>query len=259
MTSSPSQEPSRGMAASMTGHMLKVAALVPARNEEDCLPELLDRLARAGIARTIVVDNGSTDATAAIAASRGAAVVRVGRPGYGRACRAGIRALLTWEDPPEVLLFVDADDFLAPEQAAQLATPILSGRSDLVVGERRPVPGRRGVRVHARAGNALVTFILRRLFGSKVKDLGPFRAIRVSCLRRLELDDPDFGWYVQMQVRALKSGCRVTGVPVAFHARTAGKSKVSGSASASVRASMKILLTLGVEALRRARWAHHSG
>jgi glycosyltransferase involved in cell wall biosynthesis len=238
--------------------MLAVAALVPARNEADCLPELLDRLADARVARTIVVDNGSTDSTAAIAANRGATVVRAARPGYGRACQAGIRMLLTWEELPEVLLFVDADDFLAPAQAEHLVNPILAGRADLVVGERQAVPGERGVRAHARLGNAFVTSTLRRIYGSDVKDLGPFRAVRVSCLRSLQLDDPDFGWYVQMQVRALKSGCRVIGVPVAFHARTAGESKVSGSASASVRAGIKILGTLGLEMLRKPGPAHHS-
>ena len=234
-----------------------VAALVPARNEAECLPELLDRLAAAGIARTIVVDNGSTDDTAAIARDRGAAVVQVARPGYGRACQAGIRAALAWEETPEVLLFVDADDFLAPGQAEHLVAPILHGRADLVVGDRRSVPGEPGVRLHARIGNALVTRILRRIYGSKVEDLGPFRAIRVSCLRSLQLDDQDFGWYVQMQVRALKHGCRVISVPVAFRARTAGSSKVSGSASASLRAGIKILLTLAAEIPRKPGPAHH--
>jgi glycosyltransferase involved in cell wall biosynthesis len=238
--------------------MRAVAALVPARNEADCLPELLDRLADARIVRTIVVDNGSTDGTAEIATSRGATVVVATRPGYGRACQAGIRTLFAWEEQPEVLLFVDADDFLAPPQAENLVAPILAGSADLVVGERQTAPGESGVRVHARIGNAFVTRVLGRVYGSAVEDLGPFRAIRISCLRSLQLDDPDFGWYVQMQVRALKSGCRVVGVPVAFRARTAGRSKVSGSASASARAGIKILGTLGVEILRRPGRAHHA-
>ena len=225
----------------MTRDMLAVAALVPARNEAECLPELFNRLAEARIARTIV----------------GATVVRTHRPGYGRACQAGIRELLTWEDTPEVLLFIDADDFLAPAQAQHLVGPILGGRADMVIGERRSVPGQRGVRLHARAGNAFVTGFLRWAFRSKVRDLGPFRAIRVSCVRSLQLDDQDYGWYVQMQVRALKSGCRVSGVPVAFHARTAGESKVSGSLTASIRAGFRILVTLAFEVIRRPRWTHH--
>ena len=237
--------------------MIPVAVLIPARNEAECLPDLLDRLSAAEVECTIVVDNGSTDATAEIAAGRGATVVHVAEPGYGRACLAGIRELLSWEDRPEVLVFVDADDFLAPAQIEELVRPVLAGRADQVVGERRSDPGLPGVRAHARLGNAFITTLLRRVYGSRVRDMGPFRAIRISCLQGLDLDDPDYGWFVQMQVRALRAGCRVRGVPVAFRARTAGVSKVSGSMSGSVRAGVKILKTLAYEILRSPGRAHH--
>ncbi len=238
--------------------MKGVAVLVPARNEADCLPGLLDRLSTAGIDLIIVVDNGSTDDTARIAADRGATVAREPAPGYGRACLAGIRELAAAGMPPEVLVFMDADDFLAPSQVGNLVAPIATQEADLVVGERRSSPGTRGVRPHARIGNALVTSVLRRLYGSSVRDLGPFRAIRFSCLRRLELDDPDYGWYVQMQVRALRSGCRVVGVPVDFHARTAGISKVSGSVRGSVLAGIKMLWTLAGEIVGGSDRRHHA-
>jgi glycosyltransferase involved in cell wall biosynthesis len=199
--------------------VIPVAVLIPARNEAECLPRLLDRLSAAEVERTIVVDNGSTDSTAEIAAGRGATVVHVAEPGYGRSC--------------------------------------LAGRADQVVGERRSGPGVPGVRAHARLGNAFITTLLRRVYGSRVRDMGPFRAIRISCLQGLDLDDPDYGWFVQMQVRALRAGCRVRGVPVAFRARTAGVSKVSGSMSGSVRAGVKILKTLAYEILRSPGRAHH--
>ncbi len=238
--------------------MKGVAVLVPARNEADCLPDLLDRLSAAGVDLVIVVDNGSTDGTAQIAAERGAVVTREPLPGYGRACLAGIGELVAEGQPPEVLVFVDADDFLAPSQIESLVAPIARDEADLVVGERQSNPGARGVRPHARMGNALVTSVLRRVYGNGVRDLGPFRAIRFSCLRRLELDDPDYGWYVQMQVRALRSGCRVVGVPVDFLARTAGRSKVSGSVRGSVFAGVKILWTLAGEIVGGPGRRHHS-
>lgn len=238
--------------------MKGVAVLVPARNEADCLPDLLDRLSAADIDLVIVVDNGSMDDTARIAAERGAAVTLEPVPGYGRACLAGIRELAAAGQPPEVLVFMDADDFLAPSQIGSLVAPIAGDEADLVIGERRSNLGGPGVRWHARMGNALVTGVLRRVYGSGVRDLGPFRAIRFSCLRRLELDDPDYGWYVQMQVRALRSGCRVVGVPVDFHARTAGKSKVSGSVRGSVLAGIKILWTLTGEIVGGPGRRHHS-
>lgn len=235
-----------------------VTVLVPAHNEADCLPDLLDRLSGTDVDRVIVVDNGSTDGTARVAAERGATVVSEPVRGYGRACLAGIRELVAAEHPPQILVFVDADDFLAPSQLEGLVAPIVRDAADLVVGERRSSPGDTGVRVHAQMGNALVTGVLRRLLGSHVRDLGPFRAIRFSCLRRLELDDPDYGWYVQMQVRALRSGCRVIGLPVDFHARTVGRSKVSGSLRGSVLAGIKILRTLAGEIGSGIERRHHS-
>lgn len=237
--------------------MQGVAVLIPARNEAACLPDLLERLAAAGLDRVIVVDNGSTDDTARLAAELGAAVVHEPVPGYGRACQAGIRELAGRRRPPEIVVFVDADDSLAPPQIERLVAPIARGEADLVVGERRPGPGVRGVRWHARLGNALVTGLLRLIYGGGVRDLGPFRAVRFFCLRHLELDDPDYGWYVQMQVRAIRGGCRVVGLPVEFRARTAGSSKVSGSVRASVLAGIKILKTLAEEVAGSPERRHH--
>ncbi len=238
--------------------MKGVVVLVPARNEADGLPDLLGRLASAGVDRVIVVDNGSTDGTAQVAVELGATVVAEPVPGYGRACLSGIRELITAGQPPEILVFLDADDFLAPSQIGDLVAPIARDEADLVVGERRSDPGEPGVRPHAKMGNAFVTGVLRRIYGSGVRDLGPFRAIRFSCLRCLALDDPDYGWYVQMQVRALRNGCRVVGVPVDFHARTHGTSKVSGSVRGSVLAGIKILWTLAAEIVGGPVRRHHS-
>lgn len=238
----------RGAAAAPTDG--EVAVLIPARDEEASLPLLLEELTSAAPAvRLLVVDNGSRDGTAAVARTAGARVVSERRAGYGRACQAGLRALESAGTLPEVVVFLDADDHRAPSQLRRLLKPIRAGRADLVVGERRATNGR-GVRAHAALGNRLVTAVLRGLYGSSVRDMGPFRAMRWECLRILALDEPDFGWYVQMQVRALRSGFRVMGVPVAFERRRRGRSKISGSWVASARAGRTMLRTLAREVVR---------
>lgn len=227
-----------------------VGILVPARDEEASLPWLLEALACAApAARVLVVDNGSADGTAAAAKAGGARLVSEPRAGYGRACRAGLRAFESEERPPEVVVFLDADDHRAPSQLGPLLAPIRAGRADLVVGERRAAEGP-GVRAHAALGNRLVTATLAGLYGSTVRDMGPFRAVRRECLRILALDEPDYGWYVQMQVRALRCGFRVVGVPIAFERRRRGRSKISGSWLASARAGRVMLRTLAREVVR---------
>lgn len=230
--------------------ILRYAILIPARDEADALGPLLEQVGAADPrpAAVVVVDNGSQDETADVARLAGAVVVSEPRPGYGRACRTGIEHLSRAE-PPEALVFLDADDFAAPAQLGDLLRPIAEGRADLVIGERRSAR-RSGVRLHARWGNRLVLALMRGLYGSNVRDMGPFRAIRWSCLERLRLDDRNYGWYVQMQVRALRSGYRVLGVPVRFERRTVGRSKISGSTRASLAAGRIMLRTLATEAIR---------
>lgn len=253
MTADPHGPP--GMVTSGDGgRRAHYAVLIPARNEAEVLPTLFAALREAGSPwadTVVVVDNGSTDGTAEVARSLGARVVVEPRPGYGRACLAGIRTL-TGPEAPDTLVFLDADDFRAPAQVARLLGPIERGEADLVIGERVSEAGGDGVRWHARLGNRLVLAVLRVALGSRIHDMGPFRAIRWTTLRALGLDDETYGWYVQMQVRALKLGARVTGVPVRFARRSVGTSKVSGNALASLRAGWVMLRTLAVELARPA-------
>jgi len=197
----------------------------------------------------VVVDNGSNDGTGDIARRLGATVLEESRLGYGQACLAGIDWLRA-NAAPDALVFLDADDFSAPAQLDRLLAPIQSDEADLVIGERRAT-GVGGVRWHAKLGNRLVLAALRGLYGSNVRDMGPFRAIRWSTLEALALDDTNYGWYVQMQVRALRGEHRVQGLEVAFERRTVGRSKVSGSLTASLRAGWGMLSTLAIETTRR--------
>lgn len=232
-----------------------MALLIPARDEEESLPGLLAELRGADpgpgvrLSEIIVVDNGSTDRTGKIAVAAGATWVREPRVGYGRACQRGIAELRRRPVPPDVLVFLDADDLLAPGQIGSLVGPIHAGRADLVIGERYHPRGE-GVRSHAALGNRWISWVLKGMYASPTRDMGPFRAIRWDCLRELALDDPTYGWYVQMQVRALRLGYRVEGIPVAFRRRTLGQSKVSGSLKASAAAGYVMLRTLAVETIR---------
>lgn len=226
---------------------MRYAFLIPARDEAEALPALLERvraISDGDLGRVVVVDNGSSDDTAAIAIRAGATLVSEPRPGYGRACRRGIRALRV--EPPDVLVFLDADDLEAPAQLERLLAPLRSWSADLVVGERRSPPGG-GVRWHARLGNWLILTLMRGLYGPTPRDMGPFRAIRWAELERLRLDDPNFGWYVQMQVRAARAHLRTAGVPVRFERRSLGRSKVSGSVRGSLMAGWIMLRTLARE------------
>ena len=227
---------------------MRVAILIPARDEAAALPRLFDALGPERVRTAVVVDNGSRDATAEIAGAAGARVVGEPRAGYGRACLAGIAHLRA--APPDVLVFLDADDFAAADQLEVLLRPIEEDRADVVIGERTAGSGE-GVRWHARLGNRLVLAVMRRLYGADIRDMGPFRAVRWSTLESLALDDVNYGWYVQMQVRALRAGARVRGEPVRFERRSVGRSKVSGSPLASVRAGWVMLRTLFVETTRR--------
>ena len=187
----------------------------------------------------IVSDNGSTDATADVARRAGATVVSQPERGYGAACLAALATL-----PPEIeaVVFMQADASEDPAQAAELLAPLFDGRADLVLGSRVLGQAARGALLpHQRFGNWLATTLIRLLYRHRYTDLGPFRAIRVDALRRLNMRDRNFGWTVEMQIKALRQGLRVMEIPVRYGVRAAGENKVSGNLRASVQAGVKIL------------------
>jgi len=230
--------------------MRRVALLMPALDEEDALPPILQAIPD-GIGRVVVVDNGSTDRTAEVAAEGGAEVVEEDERGYGAACLAGIGHLEHVDPSPEVLVFMDADGSDDPADVHRLVTPIVSGEADLVLGVRRGVGGDVGtILSHARLGNRIVLTLTRLLFGRTFQDLPPFRAIGFEALKRLEMDDRNWGWTLQMQIRALRHGLRIQEVDVTHRRRTEGVSKISGSFGMSVRVGAKMFWTLARERLR---------
>ena len=220
----------------------RLALLIPALNEEQALAKVLDELPRSLFARVVVVDNGSTDATAAAARARGAEVVAESRRGYGRACLAGLAALVGEAD---IVVFMDADASDVPAEALRLIEPIRRGKADLVIGSRalgQAEPG--ALFAHQRWGNWLAVTLIRLLYGFRYTDLGPFRAIRWTSLEALGMRDLDFGWTAEMQVKALRRGLRVREVPVSYRVRI-GRSKISGTVGGAVRAALKIFWTIG--------------
>ena len=219
---------------------VSVAVIIPALNEERAIASVLRDLPRTSVQQLIVVDNGSTDRTGEIAAAFGATVVGEPKRGYGRACLAGMAAL----ESPDIVVFLDGDYSDHPDELPQLVGPIAENRADLTIGSR--VLGRRergALTPQARLGNALATVLIRALFGVRFTDLGPFRAIGYRQLLQLEMADRDYGWTVEMQVKAARRRLRCLEIPVSYRRRI-GVSKISGTAIGSIKAGYKILWTI---------------
>ncbi|MHC4838138.1 MAG: glycosyltransferase family 2 protein [Planctomycetota bacterium] len=223
-----------------------IDALIPALDEEASLPGVLRGLEGRGLRRVVVVDNGSTDDTAGVAAAHGAEVTAEPRRGYGAACLTGLRYLLA--AAPEVVVFLDADGADHPDDLDALLAPIRSRDAEMVVGSRVLGEAERGALTPVQTfGNVLSTALLGAIWEVRFTDLGPFRAVTWGALGRMMMTDPDFGWTVEMQARAARLGVPSAEVPVRYRRRAAGRSKVSGSVRGSVRAGTKILWTIGRE------------
>ncbi len=221
----------------------RINVVIPAFNEEASLPLVLGSVPKPPVGRVIVVDNNSKDNTAAVAEQGGAIVVSELRPGYGSACLGGL-AYLRDHEPPDIVVFLDADFSDHPEELPELVSPILHGDADLVIGSR--VLGNRqpgALLPQARAGNLIACSLIRILYGYRYTDLGPFRAIRWTALESLDMSDPDFGWTAEMQVKALRARLAIAEVPVSYRKRV-GVSKITGTVRGTVMAGYKILWTV---------------
>lgn len=223
--------------------------LIPARNEAEALKAFLPELTPLPVRQIVLVDNGSVDQTADIAHRHRCQVVHHPVPGYGGACLAGIRYLA--EDPPDVLVFMDADRSDDPNDFRAITTPILDKTHQMVIGSRilgQCEPG--SLTPQQRFGNWLATRLIRFFWNVKFTDLGPFRAITWKALQELKMRDQNFGWTVEMQIKAAQKKMNVTEVPVRYRRRI-GQSKISGTVSGVVKAGTKILWTIFWAAWRK--------
>jgi glycosyltransferase involved in cell wall biosynthesis len=224
----------------------RVTVILPALNEAAALPTALASFPPE--VDLLVVDNGSTDQTAAVAAAHGARVVHEPRRGFGAACWAGVQA----SPDAEVIAFADADGSFDGADLAVVAGPALAGEADLVVGSRmaRRAPG--AMSALAVLENRLLGLACRLLFQVPLTDLGPYRAIRRDRLLGLGMTDRGSGWPLEMIGRAGRAGLRVAEVPVRYRPRAGGRSKVSGSVRGTVRAvTAMALVTLALLRERR--------
>jgi glycosyltransferase involved in cell wall biosynthesis len=218
------------------------ALIIPALNEEESIGMLLRRIPREIFAQVIVVDNGSRDQTAAVSTAAGAHVISEPRRGYGQACWTGIQHV---HDSVTAIAFMDADFSDDPEDLVKVLQRFDEDQWDLVLGSRlmgNPEPG--SLTELQQFGNWLSTRLIEMIWQVRFTDLGPMRVVRRTSLERLALRDRTFGWTVEMQARAAQLRLRSCEVPVHYHRRAHGRSKISGTVIGSLRAGVRILWTI---------------
>lgn len=224
----------------------RIDVIIPAYNESASLPSVLADIPRDWVREIVVCNNASTDNTAEVALSCGATVLDQPRKGYGSACLKGIEYLRNKPagEQPDIVVFLDGDYSDHPDQLPEIVAPIIEHDYELVIGSRALGKMERGsMQPQQIFGNWLATNLIRLFYRVEFTDLGPFRAIKFPQLLALNMEDPDFGWTVEMQVRAAKAGLRCTEVPVRYRQRI-GVSKVSGTVRGSFLAGHKILWTI---------------
>lgn len=215
----------------------------PVYNEAESIPLVLADVPRPPVRRIVMADNNSTDGSAEIARENGAVVVPAPVQGYGSACLAALDYIRK-NDPPDIVVFLDADYSDHPEELPRVVEPILKGEADFVIGSR--VLGERepgALLPQARMGNFVACTLIRLLYGHRYTDLGPFRAAAWPAFESLGMKDPNFGWTAELQVKALRAKKRVVEVPVSYRKRV-GVSKITGTIKGTFMAGYKILWTV---------------
>ena len=222
---------------------MSVLVIIPAFNEARAIGQVVGDIPNALVDEVVVVDNASTDETEDNARAAGATVISEARQGYGFACLRGIEYANAKQ--PDILVFLDGDYSDHPEEMADLVAPIRQGRADFVVGSRIRGDSDPGAMLpQAQIGNRLACTLMNWIWDVRYTDLGPFRAVRFRDLLALDMQDETFGWTIEMQIKAAEAGLRIEEVPVSYRRRV-GVSKITGTISGTVRASAKILWTIG--------------
>jgi glycosyltransferase involved in cell wall biosynthesis len=219
---------------------MSTAVIIPALNEEGAIAAVVRDSLVQDIDWVIVADNGSSDETAEIARQAGAQVVDVPRLGYGYACAAGTARAIALG--ATVLVYIDGDYSSVPDEMVRLLNPLRENKADLVLGSRvLGTIGEGAMPPHQKFGNDVSSWLISKLYGVKVTDLGPYRAIRTELIQELGMREMTFGWPTEMMVKAVRNGARIVEVPVSWRRRRAGQSKVSGNLRGSLLAAYYIL------------------
>jgi len=227
---------------------VKIVVVIPALDEADAIAAVIAAIPTDLQCEVVVVDNGSTDETAARARAAGATVLRADPPGYGRACRCGAeRARAVGAG---VIVFLDGDFSDDPADMSALVAPLVAGEADLAIGSRlRGGLAAGAMPWHQQVGNRLIAAALRPLYGLSLTDLGPFRAIRADFYARLEMGEMTYGWPVEMVAKAARAHGRVREISVSYRPRI-GRSKISGTVRGTIGATYFLL----TRTLLYARW-----
>lgn len=232
--------------------MIRISLVIPARDEAECIGSVVAGFVGARnesgapwFDEVVVADNGSRDQTGALAQKAGATVVFEARPGYGSACLAALDLLRARRaGPPEIVVFADGDGSNDPADLSALLEPIRKGYADLVIGARARPEDRASMSFTQRFGNRLACSLMRPMAKVAYTDLGPYRAIRWVSLEKLGMADRNYGWTVEMQLKAVRFGLRIREVTVRNHDRLGGRSKVSGTVRGVAGAGYKIISTI---------------
>ncbi|WP_268033752.1 glycosyltransferase family 2 protein [Algoriphagus sp. PAP.12] len=220
-----------------------IDVIIPAFNEEKSIPKVIHDIPKF-VRHVVVANNNSTDQTAAVAEKAGAVVVFEGQKGYGKACLTAMDWIKNQEVHPDIVVFLDGDYSDYPEELTDLVQPILEGKADMVIGSRALGERESGsMTVPQVFGNWLATTMMKYIQGAKFSDLGPFRAIDWPKLLSLNMVDQNYGWTIEMQIKAHQAGMKYLEVPVNYRKRI-GVSKVSGTVKGVFGAGYKIILTI---------------
>ncbi|MGR3319811.1 MAG: glycosyltransferase family 2 protein [Candidatus Anammoxibacter sp.] len=214
---------------------------MPAYNEEEAICLVIRDIPKQLVDRIVVVDNGSDDSTALNAETAGAYVVKEPTRGYGKACLKGIASLSRDTD---IVVFLDGDYSDYPEDMKDIVRPIINGEADMTIGSRIIGQRKKGaLMLHSSMGNVFASFLIRIFWGFRYTDLGPFRAIRYKSLMQIGMKDTNFGWTVEMQIKAVINKLRIIEIPVRYRKRI-GQSKITGTVGGSIKAAVKIIYTI---------------
>jgi len=224
-----------------------IVVIIPAYNEEESLPKVIVDIPDF-VDEIIVANNGSTDNTAEVAKKSGATVVNENERGYGAACLKAIDSIRGKNI--FIVVFIDGDYSDFPEEMNYVVSPIIEDDFDMVIGSRMIGNRKSGAMLpQAIFGNWLASFLIKLFWNYKFTDLGPFRAIKYSSLLKLNMQDRNFGWTVEMQIKAAKQKLKIKEVPVSYRKRI-GKSKVTGTIKGTAKASLKILYLIFISLFR---------